>query len=244
MSGEAGLAGGAAGAPLTPTCGGGVRGVPLSPGGGAGGAEGETARAAGERLGGNGAPGVTQAASHEGAGPWWDPVASRAMGRWRQVPDELLRRARELRRRQTSSEELLWACLRGSRLGGVKFRRQHNVGRYILDFFAFEPRLGIEVDGPIHQLRRERDAARTRELEALGLRIIRFTNDQVQEDLPAVLSAILQAASDRSLRSPSPRGEGHPTHPSAASGGEGLPPPPLANADQAEERNEIEGRLR
>ncbi len=108
-------------------------------------------------------------------------------------------RARELRRRATEAERVLWERLRNRRLGGLKFRRQHPLGPYIVDFYCAEHRLVIEVDGPIHERQKERDALRTEYLEAYGYRVLRFTNEDVLTDIEAVLERILAAC-----REPSP----------------------------------------
>src|SRR5688572_28738934 len=68
--------------------------------------------------------------------------------------------ARDLRARETWAEDLLWTALRGRRLDGMKFRRQHPIGPFVLDFCCVERRLAIEVDGEVHATRREHDAER------------------------------------------------------------------------------------
>jgi very-short-patch-repair endonuclease len=104
--------------------------------------------------------------------------------------------ARELRRELTPAEHALWAALRGRRLGGLRFRCQHPVGPFVLDFCCPAAKLVIEVDGAVHDSQQEQDAARTEHLEQYGYRVPRFTNDQVLGDLDAVLDAILLAAQD------------------------------------------------
>jgi very-short-patch-repair endonuclease len=115
--------------------------------------------------------------------------------------------ARELRGRQTPAENLLWQCLRDRRLAGLKFRRQHPVANtpYVVDFFCYEYRLVIELDGGIHSTQQEADAQRQAELEALGLRVLRFPNDLLYTHLEDVLTAIVQAAL---ADSPLPQGAG------------------------------------
>jgi very-short-patch-repair endonuclease/formylglycine-generating enzyme required for sulfatase activity len=102
--------------------------------------------------------------------------------------------AQDLRKRQTSAEEILWECLRDRRLADLKFRRQHPVAQtnYVADFFCYERKLIVELDGGIHQFQQAADAQRQRELEALGLQVIRFTNDQITNHLYDVLTTILQ----------------------------------------------------
>ena len=106
------------------------------------------------------------------------------------IRSELRHRAREFRKGMTPAEARLWGCLRNRGLGGLKFRRQHLIGRFIVDFCCVEARVVVEVDGGIHARQQERDAARTEYLECLGYRVIRFRNDQVSEDLDRVLEAI------------------------------------------------------
>ena len=94
----------------------------------------------------------------------------------------------------TPAESLLWHQLRRKALGGFRFRRQHPIGPYIADFYCNEANLAIEVDGKIHlqETQRERDRIRGIALENHGLRIIRFTNDQIENELNAVLEQILK----------------------------------------------------
>ena len=84
----------------------------------------------------------------------------------------------------------LWHSLRRRRLCGLKFRRQHSIERFIVDFYCADPPLIIEVDGPIHDYTPEEDAIRQEFLESLGYRVIRFTNDDVLHNLDVVLRGI------------------------------------------------------
>lgn len=103
---------------------------------------------------------------------------------------QIQHRARELRREMTPAERLLWSRLRNRRLEGLKFRRQHPLGPFIADFYCAACRLVVEIDGDIHDLQPERDAARTEQFEQYGYRVIRFRNVQVLNDLEDVLAAI------------------------------------------------------
>ena len=100
--------------------------------------------------------------------------------------------ARELRRRQTSAEAVLWKKLRNNRFHGFKFRRQVPIGPFIVDFFCLEKRLIIEVDGVTHLVpgAKEKDEKRERYLREQGFSIIRCTNNDVRENLDAVLERI------------------------------------------------------
>jgi very-short-patch-repair endonuclease len=101
--------------------------------------------------------------------------------------------AKQLRKTLTPAEQQLWQALRGGKLAGLKFRRQHPVGNFILDFYCAAHKLVVEVDGGIHETQIEYDAARTNELESYGYKIVRFTNEVVLHQLETVLAEILQA---------------------------------------------------
>ena len=101
--------------------------------------------------------------------------------------------ASRLRKKPTPAETRLWATLRGRKLGGVSFRRQHAVGRYVVDFCSPKHRLIIELDGSGHLSHAQGDALRTSELESRGYRVLRFWNDQVANDMDGVIRAILDA---------------------------------------------------
>ena len=111
------------------------------------------------------------------------------------VADEKVQLARELRRRMTPTETILWEALRGRRLGGLRFRRQQVVDGFIVDFYCDAARLVIEVDGEVHQDQQGHDAARDQILAEQGLRTVRFTNDEVEQSLNRVLDQIVVLAS-------------------------------------------------
>lgn len=104
----------------------------------------------------------------------------------------ILQRARELRQPQTPAEEKLWYWLRDSQLDGLKFRRQHPIGRFIVDFYCAQEKLVIEIDGDSHSspVQMEYDQARTDWLEEQGCRVMRFNNDNVRDNVGAVVEAI------------------------------------------------------
>ena len=104
----------------------------------------------------------------------------------------LLERARELRAKQTPAEELLWELLRDRQLCDAKFRRQHQFGDYLCDFYCHEVKLVIECDGSPHETspRIQHDAKRDAYLRSQGLTVLRFTNDRVINEVPAVLNEI------------------------------------------------------
>jgi|SRR3972149_8219256 len=96
-----------------------------------------------------------------------------------------------LRKNPTPAERKLWSVLRNNQLMGVKFRRQHAVGRYVVDFCSIKKKLVIELDGSGHLESEDHDIERTKFLNQKGYRVIRFWNDQVMNDLESVISVIM-----------------------------------------------------
>jgi very-short-patch-repair endonuclease len=121
-----------------------------------------------------------------------------------QTSHTIVHAARDLRRSMTSAEEKLWDALRSRRLNGLKFRRQHPLDRFILDFYCVERRLVVEVDGGVHAApdQAARDEERTLWLNAQGIRVLRVKNEEVENDLDGVLRRIVEEAS--SSQPPSP----------------------------------------
>ena len=109
------------------------------------------------------------------------------------TPYQIRDDVRRLRHEQTPAEGLLWQNLRAKRLNGAKFRRQHPIGNQIVDFCCLGHRLIIEVDGGQHAEEAEKDAARTKRLEAHGFKVIRFWNHDVLGNLEGVLTSIADA---------------------------------------------------
>lgn len=105
------------------------------------------------------------------------------------VTKEKLERARELRRDMTPAEKILWQELRADKLG-AHFRRQQIIAGFIVDFYCHRAALVVEVDGDVHDLQQEDDARREKALSELGLRTIRFRNDEVVRKLSAVVGKI------------------------------------------------------
>ncbi len=99
-------------------------------------------------------------------------------------------RARKLRATQISAESLLWQRLRGRKLGGLKFRRQHPIEPFIVDFACIEKRLIVELDGEHHDHIYERDQSRQQQLEDACWQVVRFSNVDVLGDVEAVAIAI------------------------------------------------------
>ena len=123
-----------------------------------------------------------------------------------------IQRARELREAATRAERTLWWHIRDRKILGAKFRRQHPIGPFIVDFVAIKERLVVELDGGQHALDpiKARDSERTRVIEALGFRVLRFWNPEVIGNLEGVLEVIASALQrDR-------RGPPHPASPPCA----------------------------
>jgi very-short-patch-repair endonuclease len=108
------------------------------------------------------------------------------------VPSDILNFARELRGSHTDAENLLWMLLRDRRFCGFKFRRQHPVGGYILDFYCHKRRIAVELDGGGHAAEEQAnyDNERTKVLEGAGIKVLRFWNDDVLRNTEMVLEAL------------------------------------------------------
>ncbi|HEX2190148.1 MAG TPA: endonuclease domain-containing protein [Longimicrobiaceae bacterium] len=108
-------------------------------------------------------------------------------------------RARALRKELTPAEQALWRALRYDRIRGMRFRRQHPVLDFVVDFYCPARKLCVELDGGIHDEpdQQERDRTRTAVLEAGGFRVLRFRNGEVTNDTSSVLRRI-RAALDES----------------------------------------------
>lgn len=119
----------------------------------------------------------------------------------------LLRFARELRKGSTDAERKLWSILRGRRLASFKFRRQHRVGGYILDFYCVRCRVAIELDGGQHNdpAVAQYDAHRTQSLNELGIRVLRFWDDDMLRDAPIIAEEIFRILGEQKHFLPSPR---------------------------------------
>ncbi|MBE9504090.1 MAG: endonuclease domain-containing protein [Proteobacteria bacterium] len=102
------------------------------------------------------------------------------------------KKRRSLRFGMPKSEILLWDKIRGRQIKGFKFRRQYSVGRYVVDFYCPKTKLAIEVDGDSHfqEGAEDYDKERQRYIESCGIRFLRFTNLDVQENMDGVLDVI------------------------------------------------------
>ena len=101
----------------------------------------------------------------------------------------LIVKARYLRHKDTKAEKILWKELRNRKLR-VKFRRQHPMEKFILDFYAPEIKLAIELDGSPHKEGHEYDRSRTEYFKSLGIKVIRFWNHEIEKDLERVIEKI------------------------------------------------------
>jgi very-short-patch-repair endonuclease len=114
---------------------------------------------------------------------------------------EIFKRAKDLKREMTPAEKILWEQLRNNKLDGHKFRRQHPIGKFIVDFYCHEKKLIVELDGGIHdeEYVKERDESRTFELENFELHVIRFQNEEIFRNLDSVLNQIKWSLGTKSL---------------------------------------------
>ena len=106
--------------------------------------------------------------------------------------------AHALRKNMTDAERILWKRLKDKSIFKVRFRRQHPVDIFVLDFYCHELKLAIEVDGEIHLSAEvwDYDEGRSYELENFGIKILRFTNKQIFENLDEVQASILKTIND------------------------------------------------
>ena len=101
-----------------------------------------------------------------------------------------------LRRTMTETEKILWSKIRNKQQNGFYFRRQHPYNIYILDFYCFKSNLAIEIDGEIHLRQKVYDKERTRFLESSGLKVLRFTNEDIKTRIDWVLMIIKKNLKD------------------------------------------------
>ena len=99
---------------------------------------------------------------------------------------------KELRSHATPAEAVLWKMLKGRNADGMKFRRQQGIGPYVLDFYCPELRLCVELDGSSHDYKYEYDEQRTEFLQNQGIRVLRFSNEQVWQGLDFVVNEIVR----------------------------------------------------
>ena len=107
------------------------------------------------------------------------------------TPD-IFKKAKELRRYETDAEKMLWSKLCRNQMVGLQFRRQHPINKFIADFYCARLKLVIEVDGSIHELPENQayDIGRSEILNDFGITVIRFSNDQIINDISSVIQII------------------------------------------------------
>ncbi len=106
------------------------------------------------------------------------------------TPKYVVKRAQELRVNMTPTEKLLWDRIKEKQIEGYKFRRQHPVYRYILDFYCAEKNFAIEIDGGVHDDSKEYDKYRDQLLESLGIKTLRIKDDEVIRNIDTVIEQI------------------------------------------------------
>jgi very-short-patch-repair endonuclease len=122
----------------------------------------------------------------------------------------------------TQAERALWRVLRGRQVSGIKFRRQHPYGNYILDFVSLKIKLVIEIDGGQHGEQAEYDSIRTSELQAGGFQVLRFWNNEVLQEIEAVKEKIWIIVQERLLLQSKQQSQEQPhPHPNPPLEGEG-----------------------
>lgn len=119
---------------------------------------------------------------------WYEK--SKICGRYRWLKDEEKVRIHEFRDNPTPAEKALWDTLKNKRIKGFKFRRQHKIGQFIVDFYCHNAGLIIEVDGGIHEKRKSEDQVRSRFFRTLGLRVIRFSNEEILTSIQVIKQKI------------------------------------------------------
>ncbi len=121
-----------------------------------------------------------------------------------EAPASIFENAKKLRSNKTNAEQKLWLELSGKRIKGFRFRCQHPISEFIVDFYCHRAKLVIEIDGDIHNSSEQADydSGRTYELEKFDLCIIRFTNQQVQNNINEVIHVI-----EAHLKAKSPSGD-------------------------------------
>jgi very-short-patch-repair endonuclease len=111
---------------------------------------------------------------------------------WKDASGIIFSNAKKLRENPTEAEEVMWLSLRNNQLDGYKFRRQHPLLNYVADFYCHQLKLVIEIDGEYHQTveQKKLDNERTENIEFQGLKLMRFTNEEVISNISAVLNKI------------------------------------------------------
>ena len=111
---------------------------------------------------------------------------------WKGASPQIFSNAKKLRENQTQAEEKLWLAVKNNQLEGYKFRRQHPLSIYVADFYCHALKLVVEIDGGYHLTEEQQllDEKRTSDIEFQGLKVIRFTNEEIMLKLPEVIDKI------------------------------------------------------
>jgi very-short-patch-repair endonuclease len=127
------------------------------------------------------------------------------------MPINLTQTAKELRRNATDAEQLLWKYFKAKQLEGLKFRRQEQIGRFIVDFVCYEKGVIVEADGGQHAQEKDKDEERTGWLNSQGFTVLRFWNNEILTNIEGVVEVIRTHCMGDSkvspLPDPLPRGE-------------------------------------
>ena len=135
---------------------------------------------------------------------WYEK--SKICGRYRLFKDNEKKLIYEFRDNPTPAEKALWDVLRNKNVLGLKFRRQHKIGQFIVDFYCHNAGLIIEVDGGIHEKRKTEDQVRSRFFRTLGLRVIRFSNEEILKSSEEIKQRIESYISNSPFAPPSGAG--------------------------------------
>ncbi len=114
---------------------------------------------------------------------------------------DILEKARALRKNMTEAEKILWERLKNKQILNLRFRRQHPIDIFIADFYCHTVRLVIELDGNIHKMQKEYDEGRTAEMEQFEIKVIRFKNEEIENNIESVIEKIESTIIQR-LKSP------------------------------------------
>lgn len=128
------------------------------------------------------------------------------MGVIESMKNNLLFLRRELRRNQTQVEKKLWRHLRSKQFEGLKFRRQEQIGQYIVDFVCYKEKLIIELDGSQHNDAHEKDEIRDNWFKSQGFRVLRFWNNEVMINIEGVLTVIRESCTNHPPLAPPIKG--------------------------------------
>jgi len=118
----------------------------------------------------------------------------------------IFERAKQLRSNMTPAEQMVWDCVKGKKILGLRFRPQHPMDIFIADFYCHHLKLVIEIDGGIHKSKdqKEYDIGREAELERWGIKVVRFTNNEVESDIELIQREIEQICTKRQTELQSP----------------------------------------